>query len=78
MKTHQHIAVGVAASALPDAVLFLYGWRRTWLPDTHPLVRVHRFIHSRTGLVAVWLICWSLHIVIDWWTHGPNQQDPTL
>jgi hypothetical protein len=70
MKTHHHALVGATASVLPDLLLFLFGWRRKWLPESHPLVRGHRFLHSHHGLLFVWLIGWSTHIVIDWFTHN--------
>lgn len=59
---------GVAAIA-PDVILFTFGWRKTWLPEAHPLVRWHRLIHHRNGLILIWLLGWSTHIIADWFTH---------
>ena len=70
MKAHRHALVGAASGVLPDLILFLFGWRRQWLPEAHPLVRAHRFLHSAHGLLFVWLIGWSTHVVIDWFTHN--------
>lgn len=67
-------ALGASASVLPDTLLIFFGWRRDWLPDTHPLVRAHRFIHSGRGLLFVFLIGWASHIIADWLT--PHRSGP--
>lgn len=58
-------AVGAVAAVAPDAALALFGWRRTWLPESHPLVRAHRFLHSGSGLALVAVLAWASHVVID-------------
>lgn len=65
MKTPQHMLIGAAAAAAPDMVLALYGWRRTWLPETHPLVRAHRFLHSPAGVVVPLTAGWVSHLIAD-------------
>lgn len=66
MQWHRHALLGAGVALLPDLALVFFGWRRTWLPESHPLVRLHRFWHSPQGLV--WLICAAIasHIAVDW------------
>lgn len=80
MRTPAHMllgaAVGAAAAAAPDAALALFGWRRTWLPETHPLVRAHRFLHRPAGLIVPLTAGWVSHLIADRYsTHrtGPGQ-----
>jgi hypothetical protein len=69
VRTPAHLAVGAvvgaAAAAAPDAALALFGWRRTWLPATHPLVRAHQFLHSPAGIVVPVTAGWISHLVAD-------------
>ena len=74
MRTPAHMIVGAAAAAAPDAALALFGWRRRWLPETHPLVRAHRWLHSPAGLVVPLALGWASHLVADrysWHRAGP-------
>lgn len=76
MKTPAHIAVGALAAAAPDIALALFGWRKTWLPETHPLVRAHRFMHSPKALPVVLAVGWVTHLVTDHYSKhrtGPTQ-----
>lgn len=59
------MAVGAFAAALPDVMLALFGWRRAWLPETHPLVRAHRWLHSPAGLIVPITAGWVSHLVAD-------------
>jgi hypothetical protein len=68
------MVIGAAGAALPDVVLALYGWRKEWLPEAHPLVRAHRFLHSTSGLVVPITIGWVSHIVLD--KHSTHRQAP--
>lgn len=68
MKTYHHALIGAVAASLPDLVLLTFAWRKDWLPESYYLVKVHRFIHSPRGLVLVWCIAWTSHIVIDWFS----------
>lgn len=65
MKTSAHMLVGAVAAALPDLVLFTFGWRKKWLPETHPLVKAHRFLHSPAGIVVPITIGWITHLIAD-------------
>lgn len=65
MNTARHMALGAVVAALPDAALAAYGWRREWLPDRHPLVRAHAWLHSPAGAVAVVAAAWASHLVAD-------------
>lgn len=62
MRTPAHLLLGAAVAAAPDVMLLAYGWRRTWLPDSHPLVRAHRFLHSPAAVVAA---AWASHVIAD-------------
>jgi hypothetical protein len=73
MSSFKHALVGAAAAVLPDLVLFTFAWRKQWLPEDHKLVKLHRFIHSPAGLVLVWCVAWSTHIVLDWFSHHNTQ-----
>lgn len=70
MKAHKHIVVGVVASILPDLVMATYPWKGELEPDDH-LARLHRFMHSPSGLLVVFCVCYGLHVLIDWLTHPP-------
>ncbi len=74
MKAREHAMIGAAAAVAPDIFLALFGWRQDWLPKQHPLVRAHRFLHSPQGLVAIWLMGWSTHVIIDWFS--PHRSYP--
>lgn len=62
MKPPAHMLLGAAAAMLPDAALATFGWRKRWLPETHPAVRVHRLLHSPAGIV---LLAVASHVVAD-------------
>lgn len=70
MKSQHHAllgaAVGAVAALLPDAALYCFGWRRDWLPGSHPLVRAHRVLHSPWSVVAAAAVAgWASHVVAD-------------
>ncbi len=75
MKSSDHFVIGGVSAVLPDIALALFGWRKTWLGDEHPLVKVHRFLHGPRGLIFIILIGWSSHIIIDWLS--PHRTGPT-
>ena len=74
MQSWKHALAGATAAVAPDVLLLAFAWRRDWVPESHPAVRLHRFIHSPQGLVVVLVAGWASHIVMDWWsTHrGPG------
>lgn len=63
-----HAAIGATVAVLPDIALFAFGWRKDILPESHKLVKVHRFIHSSKGLLFVVCLAWASHVVVDWLT----------
>lgn len=65
MKTPAHLLLGAAVAAAPDVMLLAYGWRRRWLPPSHPLVRAHAWLHSPSSVPAVAVLAWSSHLVAD-------------
>ena len=65
MSTTKHMVIGAAIAAAPDLALFAFGWRRTWLKDTHPLVRTHRWLHSPSGAMLVAILAYGSHLVAD-------------
>jgi len=79
MRSDRHFLVGAAlggvSAVAPDLVLAAFGWRHTWLPETHILVRTHRFLHSASGLLFIAFLGWASHIVIDWFS--PHRKGPT-
>ena len=75
MRSPAHAVIGAVVAVLPDVVLVLYGWRKTWLPESHPLVRAHRFLHSWRSVPMVVGLAWASHIIVDRYsTHreGPD------
>lgn len=68
MAAWKHLVVGAIASVAPDLVLSTFVWRNQWLPESHPLVRLHRFLHSPTGLWVIWCLGWTTHVVADWFS----------
>lgn len=71
MSPVRHALLGAAVAVAPDAMLVLFGWRREWLPETHPLVRAHRFLHSPAGIVAA---AWASHVIAD--RFSPHREGP--
>jgi len=69
-----HALVGAGAALLPDVMLLAFGWRRSWLPESHPLVRTHRWLHSPSGLVTVALLAYGSHLLID--RHSRHREGP--
>lgn len=65
MRSWSHAAVGAAAAVAPDVLLLAFAWRRTWLPETHPLVRAHRFLHSPASIPVVLAVGWATHVITD-------------
>lgn len=77
MKSHQHALIGAVAAMTPDIFLAFFGWRKKWLPEDHPLVKAHRFLHSPTGLVWIITLAVASHIVVDWFSKhrsGPDER----
>lgn len=71
MNTCRHLLIGAAAAAAPDVMLTVYGWRRRWLPASHPLVRLHHALHHPAAVVAVG---WATHLIADRYsTHRTEQ-----
>jgi hypothetical protein len=76
MPSVAHAAVGAAIGAvfavLPDIVLATFYAHHAWLPESSPLVRAHRYLHSAEGMwVMVAVIgasAWVSHVVIDWYS----------
>lgn len=76
MRTPEHMAIGAVVAALPDITLALFGWRKEWLPQSHPLVRAHRFLHSPASIPLIVGLAWTSHLVADWFSPhrtGPGQ-----
>jgi hypothetical protein len=71
-KTHAVVGAGVAL--LPDVMLLAFGWRRSWLLESHPLVRTHRWLHSPSGLITVALLAYGSHLLID--RHSRHREGP--
>lgn len=65
MRTPEHIVIGAVTAALPDAALALFGWRKEWLPESHPLVKAHRFLHSPASIPAIVGLAWVSHLIAD-------------
>lgn len=74
MQVHKHIIAAVVGGVAPDVMLLFFGWRKVWLPESHPLVKLHRLLHSPRGLVLAWLIGWTTHVVADWLS--PHRENP--
>ena len=74
MRTWTHAAIGAAAASAPDALLLLFAWRRTWLPESHPLVRAHRFLHSRQAVLYLVALAWATHVITD--EHSSHRTGP--
>lgn len=72
MNWPKHAALGAAAALLPDAALLCFGWRRRWLPETHPLVRTHRLLHSPAGIV---MLAAASHVVADRYSHHRTERE---
>jgi hypothetical protein len=75
MSSGKHALLGAAVAVLPDAALALFGWRRRWLEPDHPLVRLHRWLHSANGAWLIIIGAWASHLVADSWTshrEGPS------
>ena len=71
MKTPVHMIVAAIGAGLPDVMLATFAWRKKWIPDTHPLVRIHRYIHSTRGLLTVFFLAWASHVFTDFFvTHN--------
>lgn len=66
MKPHEHFLVGGTAALLPDFVLAWFVLRKEWLPESHILVRIHRFLHSPQGWLAFAFIGLTTHYIMDW------------
>lgn len=69
MRSWSHASVGAAVGAVaavaPDVLLLAFAWRGTWLPESHPLVRAHRFMHSPAAVPVVIGLGWASHVVTD-------------
>lgn len=76
MRTPSHVAIGAVVGALPDVMLLAFGWRKEWLPETHPLVRAHRVLHDPRMIPVIVGLAWASHIIADHYSPhrtGPNQ-----
>lgn len=76
MLTPAHMVIGAVAGAAPDVALFMFGWRKKWMPESHPLVRAHRFLHSPASIPLIIGLAWASHLIADAYSPhrtGPNQ-----
>ena len=73
---HTHLLTGALYGTLPDLLLLSFGWRRRWLPESHPLVRAHRFLHGPGGLVLVAILAYASHLIID--RRSTHREVPTV
>ena len=73
MDIRGHLVVGSVGSVLPDFFLWFFYFRKKWLPETHLLVRCHRFLHSYKGLILIFSLAFSSHIIIDWFSRHRNE-----
>lgn len=78
MKAYKHALLGAAIAVSPDVVLLAYAWRRTYLPQSHPLVRMHRTLHNPPSIAVAALLgaciggaCWASHVYSDQLTEHP-------
>lgn len=78
MKTWGHVVAGAIGGAAPDLALYLFGWRRLWVPETHPLVRLHRFMHSKEAVIWLFFVGYLTHVVIDWFSTHNTSQDHSV
>lgn len=77
MTSGRHALLGAAVAVAPDAALALFGWRKRWLPPSHPLVRAHRALHSTASLPLVVGLAWGSHLLADRCsTHRTEPQQP--
>lgn len=67
---------GAAAAVAPDVLLLAFAWRSEWLPETHPLVRAHRFLHSPASVPVVLAIGWATHVITD--RFSSHRQKPDM
>lgn len=74
MNAASHAALGAVVALLPDAALAAFGWRKDWLPESHPLVRVHRFLHSPEGMALVVAAAYASHLIAD--RHSTHRAGP--
>jgi len=58
-------AVGIISAIMPDIILVSFGLREEWLPESHLLVRSHRFLHDHRGVLLIVVLAWASHVVID-------------
>lgn len=68
MKPLEHFLIAGTAGIVPDIALAFFVGRKTWIPESNKLVKVHRFIHSPSGLIFFILLGISTHIVLDWFS----------
>lgn len=68
MDIRGHLLVGSVGSVLPDFFLWFFYFRKKWLPESHYLVKCHRFLHSYKALIWIFVLGFSSHIIIDWFS----------
>ena len=69
----RHMALGAVVGVLPDLLLLAFGWRRLWLPPTHPLVRAHRWLHTNSVPLVI-VLAWASHLWLD--RHSAHRTGP--
>lgn len=68
MNTPTHMMVGAMVAAAPDVMLAGFGWRRAYIPPSHPLVRAHRWLHSPASVPAAAAVG-AVVFAAAWWSH---------
>lgn len=80
MKTLNHLLIGgitgAIASVIPDLALSLYGNKTEYITRDNPIVKLHHLLHSYKGILLIGTICYSLHIIVDWYTHPEYMYTP--
>jgi len=70
-----HAAAGAIAAMLPDIALATFVWRRRWIPDDHPAMRAHRWLHQPESIGLAIILAWASHLIVDRYTE--HRTSPT-
>ena len=76
MRIVGHAVIGAVLGTAPDIALATFYSKEEWLPEGHPKVRLHRFLHHPVkSILFIVVLAWASHVLVDQVTPHRSEED---